>query len=374
MEAIAPYNLYGMDREQLEQLFVAQGLQAFRGRQIMKWLYHQGRTDFSTMTDLPRKTREWLQQNCILDLPEIHAQYESKDGTVKWLLASSLPELADNLVEMVLIPEKGRQTLCVSSQIGCMLDCSFCSTGKQGFNGNLPAADIVGQVLVANQYLAERGASVTNIVLMGMGEPLLNFAAVIGATNVMKDDLAFGLSKRRVTISTAGVVPKINELSESTDVALAISLHAPSDDLRDELVPINRKYPLETLLQACRDYVATLGPARKLVIEYTLIRDVNDRPEQARQLATLLDGLPCKINLIPFNPFPGSGYERSRQKDIYAFQTILMQSGYTTMLRTTRGDDINAACGQLVGKVRDRTKRQDRYKQRIAMTDLSAEA
>ncbi|HCD28288.1 MAG TPA: 23S rRNA (adenine(2503)-C(2))-methyltransferase RlmN [Gammaproteobacteria bacterium] len=374
MEAIAPYNLYGMDREQLEQLFVAQGLQAFRGRQIMKWLYHQGRTDFSTMTDLPRKTREWLQQNCILDLPEIHAQYESKDGTVKWLLASSLPELADNLVEMVLIPEKGRQTLCVSSQIGCMLDCSFCSTGKQGFNGNLPAADIVGQVLVANQYLAERGASVTNIVLMGMGEPLLNFAAVIGATNVMKDDLAFGLSKRRVTISTAGVVPKINELSESTDVALAISLHAPSDDLRDELVPINRKYPLETLLQACRDYVATLGPARKLVIEYTLIRDVNDRPEQARQLATLLDGLPCKINLIPFNPFPGSGYERSRQKDIYAFQTILMQSGYTTMLRTTRGDDINAACGQLVGQVRDRTKRQDRYKQRIAMTDLSAEA
>ena len=374
MEAIAPYNLYGMDREQLEQLFVAQGLQAFRGRQIMKWLYHQGRTDFSTMTDLPRKAREWLQQNCILDLPEIHAQYESKDGTVKWLLASSLPELADNLVEMVLIPEKGRQTLCVSSQIGCMLDCSFCSTGKQGFNGNLPAADIVGQVLVANQYLAERGASVTNIVLMGMGEPLLNFAAVIGATNVMKDDLAFGLSKRRVTISTAGVVPKINELSESTDVALAISLHAPSDDLRDELVPINRKYPLETLLQACRDYVATLGPARKLVIEYTLIRDVNDRPEQARQLATLLDGLPCKINLIPFNPFPGSGYERSRQKDIYAFQTILMQSGYTTMLRTTRGDDINAACGQLVGQVRDRTKRQDRYKQRIAMTDLSAEA
>lgn len=374
MEAIAPYNLYGMDREQLEQLFVAQGLQAFRGRQIMKWLYHQGRTDFSTMTDLPRKTREWLQQNCILDLPEIHAQYESKDGTVKWLLASSLPELADNLVEMVLIPEKGRQTLCVSSQIGCMLDCSFCSTGKQGFNGNLPAADIVGQVLVANQYLAERGASVTNIVLMGMGEPLLNFAAVIGATNVMKDDLAFGLSKRRVTISTAGVVPKINELSESTDVALAISLHAPSDDLRDELVPINRKYPLETLLQACRDYVATLGPARKLVIEYTLIRDVNDRPEQAGQLATLLDGLPCKINLIPFNPFPGSGYERSRQKDIYAFQTILMQSGYTTMLRTTRGDDINAACGQLVGQVRDRTKRQDRYKQRIAMTDLSAEA
>lgn len=374
MEAIAPYNLYGMDREQLEQLFVAQGLQAFRGRQIMKWLYHQGRTDFSTMTDLPRKTREWLQQNCILDLPEIHAQYESKDGTVKWLLASSLPELADNLVEMVLIPEKGRQTLCVSSQIGCMLDCSFCSTGKQGFNGNLPAADIVGQVLVANQYLAERGASVTNIVLMGMGEPLLNFAAVIGATNVMKDDLAFGLSKRRVTVSTAGVVPKINELSESTDVALAISLHAPSDDLRDELVPINRKYPLETLLQACRDYVATLGPARKLVIEYTLIRDVNDRPEQARQLATLLDGLPCKINLIPFNPFPGSGYERSRQKDIYAFQTILMQSGYTTMLRTTRGDDINAACGQLVGQVRDRTKRQDRYKQRIAMTDLSAEA
>ena len=219
-------NLYGLDRKQLEDLFVEQGLQAFRGRQIMKWAYHQGKTDFGAMTDLPKTMREWLQENACFDLPEIHDFKRSKDGTLKWVLDVG----EDNLIETVLIPEKERSTLCVSSQVGCMLDCSFCSTGKQGFNGNLSAAVIVGQLVIANRELAEQGRSVTNIVLMGMGEPLLNFDAAITATNIMKDDLAFGLSKRRVTISTAGVVPAINDLAKVTDVSLAISLHAPEDE------------------------------------------------------------------------------------------------------------------------------------------------
>ena len=246
-----------------------------------------------------------------------------------------------------------------------MLDCSFCSTGKQGFNGNLPAAAIVGQMVLANQMLAERGERVTNVVLMGMGEPLLNFEAAITATNVMMDDLAFGLSKRRVTISTAGVVPAIYELAKVTDVSLAISLHAPTDELRDQLVPINRKYPIQQLLDACRHYVDHLGEPRKLVIEYTLMRGVNDQYEHAIALAKLLKNVRCKINLIPFNPFPASGYEKPANKDIYAFQTHLMKQGYTTMLRTTRCDDIKAACGQLVGHVKDRTKPQTRYLARV---------
>ena len=280
---------------------------------------------------------------------------------MKWLLRVG----NGDLVEMVLIPEKGRNTLCVSSQIGCVLDCSFCSTGKQGFNGNLASADIVGQVVLANQMLATREESVTNVVLMGMGEPLLNFDAVIAATNVMKDDHAFGLSKRRVTISTAGVVPAIDKLREITDVALAISSHAPNDELRNELVPINRKYPIEDLMRACKAYVDALGPARKLVIEYTLMRGVNDQPEHAKALAVLLRPLRCKVNLKPFNPFPGSGYERPHRKDIEHFQTVMIRSGFTAMLRTTRGEDIDAACGQFVGQVQDHTRRQSRYKARL---------
>jgi 23S rRNA (adenine2503-C2)-methyltransferase len=355
-------NLYGLDRGQLEALFQEMGLQAFRGRQIMKWVYHQGITDFTAMTDLPLKARQWLAEHCSLELPKIHERFLSKDGTVKWLLHVA----AGDLVEMVLIPDKGRNTLCVSSQVGCILDCSFCSTGKQGFNGNLTSAEIVGQMAIANAYLAEKSETVTNVVLMGMGEPLLNFDAVLPATNVMMDDHAFGLSKRRVTVSTAGVVPGIKKLQEHTDVSLAISLHAPSDELRNELVPINKKYPIAELMKTCRDYVEHLGPARKLVIEYTLMRGVNDQAVHAKALATLLQSLRCKVNLIPFNPFPGSGYERPRDEDIYAFQTTLMKAGFITMVRTTRGDDINAACGQLVGMVEDRTRRQSRYRERLA--------
>lgn len=363
-------NLYGLDRLQLEALFKEQGLQAFRARQLMKWVYHQGRKDFAAMTDLPQSMRAWFVDNACFDLPQVAQFHESKDGTVKWIL-----DVGDNnLVETVLIPDRGRNTLCVSSQIGCMLDCSFCSTGKQGFNGNLAASTIVGQMVLANEYLASKSETVTNIVMMGMGEPLLNFDAVISATNLFMDDHAFGLSKRRVTISTAGVVPAIHKLIEFTDVSLAISLHAPEDNLRDELVPVNRKYPIEMLMDACRAYGAHIGDSRKLVFEYTLLKGVNDRPQDARALADLLENVRCKINLIPFNPFPASGYEKPSRKSVYEFQTLLMQRGFTTMLRTTRGDDINAACGQLVGQVRDRTRRQTRYLARVkALVEDGAE-
>ncbi len=352
-------NLYGLDRGALEQLFVDRGLQAFRGRQLLKWVYHQGQLDFNAMTDLPLSMRQWLAEHTCFALPQVESLQESRDGTCKWLLDVG----GRNFVEMVLIPDKGRNTLCVSSQIGCTLDCSFCSTGKQGFAGNLTAATIVGQMVLANAHLRNRGddARVSNIVLMGMGEPLLNFDAVVAATNLFMDDLAFGLSKRRVTISTAGVVPAIKRLRSVTDCALAISLHAPTDELRDELVPLNRKYPIRELLAACEEYVEHLGPHRKLVIEYTLMEGVNDQPQHAKALAALLKDVRCKINLIPFNPFPGSSYRTPSTSSIYRFQTLLMNQGYTTMLRTTRGDDIDAACGQLVGRVRDRTRRQARY-------------
>jgi len=363
----APTNLYGLDRTQLEALFVEQGLQPFRGRQIMKWAYHQNIVDFSAMTDLPLQMRQWLIANACFGLPDVVKFDESRDGTMKWAIDVG----GNNLVEMVVIPSGGRNTLCVSSQVGCMLDCSFCATGKQGFNGNLTAADIVGQVVVANQQLAKLNRRVTNVVLMGMGEPLLNFDAVVTATNIMKDDMAFGISKRRVTISTAGVVPAIYELAKVTDCSLAISLHAPTDELRDELVPINRKYPLHELLAACDHYVRHLGPPRKLVIEYTLMRGVNDQIEHARTLARLLKRIRCKINLIPFNPFPASGYERPTMASIRDFQTHLIEQGYSAMLRTPRGDDIDAACGQLAGRVQDRTRRQSRYREKLIAVEAN---
>ncbi|MFB3105938.1 MAG: 23S rRNA (adenine(2503)-C(2))-methyltransferase RlmN, partial [Pseudomonadales bacterium] len=291
----------------------------------------------------------------------IVARQVSHDGTTKWVVRVA----NGNCVETVLIPDRGRNTLCVSSQVGCTLDCSFCATGKQGFNGNLSTADIIGQVWLAERELREKGENVSNVVLMGMGEPLLNLQAVLAATDLMTDDLAFGLSKRRVTVSTAGVVPGIYKLAEHTDVSLAISLHAPNDALRDQLVPINKKYPIAELMEACRHYLSGLGDRRTLTIEYTLMRGVNDSLGHAKELAKLLEVLRCKINLIPFNPFPASGYERPHGREIRDFQTCLINAGYTTMLRTTRGDDIGAACGQLVGRVADRTKRQERYIARV---------
>lgn len=353
----ARVNLFSLPRARLEQFFAERGEKPYRARQIMKWVYHRGVRDFDAMTDLSKRQRTWLRSVARLDLPEAVTRRESRDGTVKWAVRVG----NGNCVETVLIPDRGRNTLCVSSQIGCMLDCSFCSTGKQGFNGNLDCAEIVGQVWLADQELRQRGETVSNVVLMGMGEPLLNFDNVVAATDLMMDDLAFGISKRRVTVSTAGVVPAIHRLAEVSDVSLAISLHAPDDGLRSELVPLNRKYRIEALLAACRRYVDGLGERRSLTMEYTLLKGVNDSLEQARALARLLRDVRCKINLIPFNPFPASGYERPDEATVRAFQTLLMNAGYATMLRSTRGDDIDAACGQLVGQVQDRTRRQQRY-------------
>ena len=389
-------NLFDYDRTGLEAAFQAAGHKAFRARQIMKWVYHRGVRDFSAMTDLAKSLRAWLGETATLAVPEVRSRRNSADGTIKWAMGIG----QGDAVETVLIPEAlsspqsgtlpapkgrhvapgtvsnrlmkaGRNTLCVSSQAGCALDCSFCATGKQGFNGNLTTAEIIGQVWLANEALKAEGGNVSNVVLMGMGEPLLNFNAVVRAVNLMMDDLAFGISKRRVTISTAGVVPAIYDLAEVSDVSLAVSLHAPDDALRDELVPINRKYPLRELLAACRHYVAGLGERRALTVEYTLIKGVNDSLAQARALAKLLRGLRCKINLIPFNPFPASGYERPGAGTVRAFQTALLDAGYAAMLRTTRGDDIGAACGQLTGSVSDRTRRQARYLARLQVAQAS---
>lgn len=327
----------------------------------MKWAYHRQELEFAAMTDVSKAHRAWLMDHASLRLPEVVTRQVSRDGTTKWVVRVA----NGNCVETVLIPDRGRNTLCVSSQVGCTLDCSFCATGKQGFNGNLSTADIIGQVWLVERELREKGENVSNVVLMGMGEPLLNLQAVLAATDLMTDDLAFGLSKRRVTVSTAGVVPGIYELAKHTDVSLAISLHAPNDALRDQLVPINKKYPIAELMEACRHYLSGLGDKRTLTIEYTLMRGVNDSLGHAKELAKLLEMLRCKINLIPFNPFPASGYERPHGREIRDFQTYLINAGYTTMLRTTRGEDIGAACGQLVGRVEDRTKRQERYLARV---------
>lgn len=354
-------NLFDLPRAELEKFMAAVDDKPYRTHQIMKWAYHERQLDFEGMTNLSKQFRGWLAERSEYRLPEVVARYDSVDGTVKWVVRVG----NGSCVETVLIPDKGRNTLCVSSQVGCMLDCTFCSTGKQGFNGNLTTGEIIGQVWLANAMLAERGESVTNVVLMGMGEPLLNFDAVVAATELMMDDLAFGISKRRVTVSTAGVVPAIYELAKVSDVSLAISLHAPDDALRNTLVPLNRKYPIAELLDACRHYVEGLGERRSLTMEYTLIKGVNDELAHARALAALLRDVRCKINLIPFNPFPASGFERPEAEMVRKFQTYLMNSGYATMLRTTRGDDIAAACGQLVGQVNDRTKRQERYLARV---------
>ena len=355
-------NLFDYDRSRLEAFFVDAGHKPFRARQVMKWAYHRRQLDPHGMTDLSKDLRGWLDGKAGFRLPEISTRLQSRDGTVKWVVRVA----GGNCVESVLIPDRGRNTLCVSSQAGCMLDCSFCATGKQGFDGNLSTAEIIGQVWLANEELRERGESVSNVVFMGMGEPLLNFDAVVSASSLMMDDLAFGISKRRVTISTAGVVPAIYALAGRSDVSLAVSLHAPNDALRNVLVPLNRKYPIAELLAACNTYVEGLGERRVLTMEYTLLKGVNDSVRHARELAELLRPVRCKINLIPFNPFPASGYERPGRETVGAFKKTLIQAGLAAMLRTTRGDDIDAACGQLTGRVADRTRRQSRYLARVS--------
>ncbi len=363
-------NLLGMTRGQLEAFFRDLGEKPFRAQQVMKWMHHQGVRSFSDMTNLSKALRDKLEQCAEVRPPEVVSCHDSSDGTRKWLVRS----IEGGLVETVLIPDGDRATLCVSSQVGCSLDCSFCSTGKQGFERDLTAADIIGQVWLAidsyDAFKAGKDRVVTNVVMMGMGEPLLNFDPVVAAMELMMDDLAYGISKRRVTLSTSGVVPALDRLSEVSSVSLAISLHAPNDALRNQLVPINRKYPIAQLLDSCRRYLAAQGDKKRVVtVEYTLIAGVNDQREHAVELAGLLKDFPCKINLIPFNTFGGSSYERPSGNAVSRFWQVLIDAGYIVTVRTTRGDDISAACGQLVGEVVDRTRRSERHRNR-AQSDL----
>jgi 23S rRNA (adenine2503-C2)-methyltransferase len=356
-------NMFDLDRQGMEQLFADCGEKRFRAHQIMKWIYHRHVTDFAQMTDLGKALRSKLEERAEIVAPVTLFEKDAADGVHKWLLSMS----GGNGIETVLIPDKGRGTLCVSSQVGCGLNCSFCSTGTQGFNRNLSAAEIIGQVWVAARHLGNvphLQRKLTNVVMMGMGEPLLNFDNVVTAMSIMRDDLGLGLANKRVTLSTAGLVPMIDKLSEVSDVSLAVSLHAPTDDLRTELVPLNRKYPIAELMAACQRYAAR-RPRTSITFEYTMMKGINDRPEHARQLIKLMRKVPSKVNLIPFNPFPGTRYERSTEADIRAFQTILLDGHVLTMVRRTRGDDIDAACGQLKGQVMDRTRRQAEFNRKL---------
>lgn len=356
-------NLLGMTRAQLESFFDELGEKKFRAQQVMKWMHHQGVRDFQAMTNLGKALRDRLEACAEITPPHIESQQDSADGTRKWAIKVE----GGALVEAVLIPEGDRATLCVSSQVGCSLDCKFCSTGKQGFQRDLTAAEIIGQVWLAiNSYdgwQAGKGRVVTNVVMMGMGEPLLNFDNVVSSMELMCDDLAYGLSKRKVTLSTSGVVPALDRLAELSDVSLAVSLHAPNDAIRNEIVPINRRYPIAKLLESARAYIdAQTDRKRVVTIEYTLLAGVNDQVEHAHELAALLKDYPCKINLIPFNDFPNSGFKRPSGNAVSRFWKVLMEAGFIVTVRTTRGDDIDAACGQLVGDVNDRTKRSARYR------------
>ena len=351
-------NLLNFDHAGLRQYFETLGEKPFRADQVMKWMYHFGYDDFDLMTNLNKPLREKLKSQCEIRAPEIGTRQESSDGTIKYAMLLE----GGQEVETVWIPETDRATLCVSSQVGCALECTFCSTAQQGFNRNLTVAEIIGQVWrVARDIGVAKDTGerpITNVVMMGMGEPLLNLNNVIPAMNLMMDDLAFGLSKRRVTLSTSGVVPALDILGEKIDVALAISLHAPNDELRDEIVPVNKKYNIESFLSAVRRYLAKSNANQgKVTVEYVMLQGINDSTDQAHELARVMKNTPCKINLIPFNPYPGSPYAKSSNSRIDRFAKVLMEAGYTVITRKTRGDDIDAACGQLVGDVADRTKR-----------------
>ena len=349
-------NLLDYDRKGLAAFFVDLGEKPFRATQLLKWIYQEGVEDFDLMTNLSKPLRAYLNENCYLATPEIVIEQIASDGTRKWALQTS----CGNRVETVFIPEEGRGTLCVSSQIGCALACTFCSTAQQGFNRNLTTAEIIGQVIVAQKRLGTE-KKITNVVMMGMGEPLLNFDNVVAAMNLMMDDFAFGLSKRRVTISTSGVVPAMYRLTQVCDVSLAVSLHAVTDELRDELVPINKKYPLKELMDACRDN-AKIAPRRTITFEYVMLDGINDSMQDARGLIKLLKTVPSKLNLIPFNPFPNNAYRCSNNETINRFKTVLNDAGIVTTVRKTRGEDIDAACGQLVGQVEDKSRRHLKLK------------
>lgn len=357
-------NLLDYSQPKLARLLLEMEEKPFRAGQILKWIHQMGHTDFESMTNLSKALRQKLTDFTEISLPEVLWDQASADGTYKWLI-----RLRDgNCIETVFIPEQGRGTLCISSQVGCALNCSFCSTAKQGFNRNLTVAEIISQVFIAYRRLSADGTTkdrvITNVVLMGMGEPLLNFDNVIDAMEIMMDDLAYNISKYRVTLSTSGLIPQMAQLKKISRVSLAVSLHAPTDDLRNELVPINKKYPLEQLMDICRNYYQD-EPRRVVTFEYVMLDGINDSELQAKQLVKLLRQVPCKLNLIPFNPFPHSGYRRSKMATILKFQQIAAMAGINTTIRKTRGDDIDAACGQLVGQVQDKTRRSEKWQQNI---------
>ncbi len=370
---VAPkQNLLDLDREGLECFFAdTLGEKRYRAHQVMKWIHHRHVTDFNDMTDLGKALRAKLEEHANVRVPEIQFDKPSEDGTHKWLLGMD----GKNAIETVYIPDKGRGTLCVSSQVGCGLNCQFCSTATQGFNRNLSTAEIIGQVWVAARHLGNvphKQRKLTNVVMMGMGEPMLNFDNVVRAMSVMRDDLGYGLANKRVTLSTAGVVPMIDRLAVESDVSLAVSLHAPNDELRSQLVPLNKKYPIEELMEACVRY-ALRKKGTSVTFEYTLMKGVNDQPQQARELVRLLRAFDnavqmkdaAKVNLIPFNPFPGTRFERPDETAIRAFQKQLNDAGMIAPVRRTRGDDIDAACGQLKGQVADRTRRQAEFRKTL---------
>ena len=372
-------NLLNLDRPAMEAFFAAIGEKPFRARQLLRWIHQSGEADFSGMSDLAKVLREKLAVTAVVEPPRVISDHTASDGTRKWLLSVG----AGNGIEMVFIPESNRGTLCISSQVGCALACTFCSTGKQGFNRNLTVAEIIGQLWWANKALGEesgieyalkpenpankqkviqspgRSRAISNVVFMGMGEPLANFENIATALNLMLDDNAYGLSRRRVTVSTSGLVPAMDRLRERCPVALAVSLHAPNDALRDQLVPINQKYPIKELLAACQRYLQS-APRDFVTFEYVMLDGINDSVSQARELVQLVRDTPCKFNLIPFNPFPHSSYKRSSPEAVRIFRDVLMQAGLVTTVRKTRGDDIAAACGQLAGQVLDKTRRTQR--------------
>ena len=355
-------NLLDLNMQGMADFCAGMGEKPFRARQLLRWIHQSGKQDFAGMSDLAKTLREKLATTARVGLPQVVSSHIAADGTRKWLLEMG----TGNAIETVYIPEASRGTLCVSSQVGCALACTFCSTGRQGFNRNLTVAEIIGQLWHANRVLAGemrhsgRDHAVSNVVMMGMGEPLANFENVVTALDLMLDDHAYGLSRRRVTVSTSGIVPAMDRLRERCPVALAVSLHASNDALRDVLVPINKKYPISELLAACRRYLEC-APRDFITFEYVMLDGVNDSPAHARELVALVQEVSCKFNLIPFNPFPGSGYKRSPADSIAVFRDILMQAGLVTTVRKTRGDDIDAACGQLAGKVADKTRRADRF-------------
>ncbi len=362
-------NLLDLDAGAMQRWFASIGEKPFRARQVLRWIHQRGAQDFGAMSDIARSLRARLAEEAEIGAPAIVGDSTSADETRKWLLKVD----GANAVDSVYIPETGRGTLCISSQAGCTLDCAFCSTGKQGFNRNLTTAEIVAQLWIANRLLGRKqGAArpITNVVLMGMGEPMLNLDALIPALRLMLDDDAYGLSRRRVTVSTSGVVPGMDRLAEECPVALAVSLHAPDDELRDRIVPINRKYPIRELIRACNRYLER-APRDFITFEYVMLDGVNDSPAHARALLPIAAKVRCKFNLIPFNPFPRSGFERSKPETIRRFAEILQRAGLTVTTRKTRGDAIDAACGQLAGKVADRTRRTSARRSAITIREAA---